>query len=60
MGLITAIRTWTTGTPDATDENRRARCRNCGLYYDAADELCPHCGSGNKLRGGLPNGQTRR
>lgn len=35
------------------------RCRNCGRYYGAGPETCPHCGSANQLRGGPPAGQTR-
>lgn len=60
MGVISAVRTWT-GRTDATDDAapRRVRCRNCGRYY-TDDDLCPHCGSGNALRGGAPSGQTRR
>lgn len=54
MGVFAALRSGT----DQSDEPRRARCRNCGRYYDAADELCPHCGSGNKILGGAPSGQT--
>jgi ribosomal protein L37E len=47
-------------TENADDgTNRRARCRNCGRYYDVEEAPCPHCGSGNKLRSGPPAGQTR-
>ena len=38
----------------------RARCRNCGRYYGAATETCPHCGSANKLLGGPAGGQDQR
>jgi uncharacterized OB-fold protein len=60
MGVISAIRAWTTEHTESTDDHRRARCRNCGRYYPVAEALCPHCGSGNKLRSGPPAGQTRR
>lgn len=64
MGLLTAIKTWTTGgegteTTDGTAD-RRARCRNCGRYYGADESLCPHCGSGNKILQGAPSGQRPR
>lgn len=39
---------------------QRARCRNCGRYYGAAAEACPHCGSGNKLLGGPAGGTHQR
>jgi uncharacterized OB-fold protein len=59
MGVLSAVRTWTTGETE-TAQQRRARCRNCGQYYDAADDRCPHCDSGNKILGGAPSGQTGR
>jgi uncharacterized OB-fold protein len=59
MGVISAISAWTTHTA-STDDDCRVRCRNCGRYYDAVDDLCPHCGSGNQIRSGAPSGQTRR
>jgi hypothetical protein len=45
---------------DAAGGSRRARCRNCGRYYGAAAETCPHCGSGNKLLGGPAGGSSQR
>lgn len=45
---------------DAAGGGRRARCRNCGRYYGAAAEACPHCGSGNKLLGGPAGGTHQR
>ena len=39
---------------------RRARCRNCGRYYGATAETCPHCGSANKLLGGPAGGTHQR
>ncbi|WP_159903878.1 zinc ribbon domain-containing protein [Salinirussus salinus] len=45
---------------DAAAGGRRARCRNCGQYYGAAAETCPHCGSGNKLLGGPADGTRQR
>ena len=47
-------------TERATGGVPRPRCRNCGRYYDGSEAACPHCGSGNRLRGGGPSGQTRR
>ena len=41
-------------------EDRLARCRNCGRYYDAKGERCPDCGSGNKLLGGPAGGVDQR
>lgn len=49
----------TAGEKKADAHNRRGRCRNCGRYYDLPAAACPHCGSGNTLRGGAPSGQTR-
>ena len=66
MGILTAVKTWTTGdgtetTDDATETvDKRARCRNCGRYYGADESLCPHCGSGNKILQGPPSGQRPR
>ncbi len=64
MGLLTLLgvaatddRTDTTDSAKTVDEI--ARCRGCGRYYDDGHETCPHCGSGNKIRGGGPTGQTR-
>jgi rRNA maturation endonuclease Nob1 len=52
MGLSAIL---TPGANETTDQ--RARCRNCGYYYDPDRETCPDCGSGNKLRAGPPDGQ---
>ena len=52
MGLSAIL---TPGANDSTE--RRARCRNCGYYYDETCETCPECGSGNTLRAGPPDGQ---
>jgi hypothetical protein len=37
--------------PTAPD---RYQCRSCGRRYGGHCQLCPDCGSGNRLRGGAP------